>query len=183
VAVFSGPDRARLADPTFAEQDTAVRIDGSHPQQVPAGSARLGRTTLLWVVALVIGNMIMLWASGVFGWRVFAHAWPVELVLGGVLFFCLMFASLSPWYLIPGGLMVGNGLLLTYCTLTGRWSDWTYFWPLEPLLVAASIVGPFLIRRRPESGRPLLRHLAVLVLTASGLAFAIALILAVIRIP
>ena len=59
----------------------------------------------------------------------------MELVVIGVLLVALMVALPNPWLLIPAGIVMGNGFLLSYFALTGNWQDWTCLWPLEPLLV------------------------------------------------
>ncbi len=60
---------------------------------------------------IVIANMLMLWLSGIFGWKVFGIIWPMELVVVGVLLIALMIALPTVWLLIPGGIVLGNGFL------------------------------------------------------------------------
>ena len=100
------------------------------------------------VAGIVIANMLMLWVSGIFGWKVFGHIWPLELVVVGGLLFALMSSLPSPWLLIPGGIVLGNGFLFSYYALSGNWQHWTFLWPLEPLLVAGSIIAPFFLNQR-----------------------------------
>ncbi len=94
------------------------------------------RAVLLSVAGIVIANMLMLWLSGIFGWKVFGHTWPMELVVVGILLAALMSSLPSAWMLIPAGIVLGNGFLFSYYALSGYWQHWTFLWPLEPLLVA-----------------------------------------------
>jgi hypothetical protein len=122
---------------------------------------------------------LMLWVSGIFGWTVFGHIWPMELVVAGVLLVSLMVSLPSPWLLIPGGIVLGNGFLLSYFALTGKWQDWTFLWPVEPLLVAGCIIMPFLLKRLGPSGLWLTRRIGHLLLILSGLVFVISLVVGI----
>jgi len=51
------------------------------------------------------------------------------------------------WMMIPAGIVFGNALILTYCTLTGRWGDWVFLWMLEPLVIWFSIAIPVKINK------------------------------------
>jgi len=86
----------------------------------------------------------------------------------GVLLAAIMTALRSPWMLIPAGLLLGNGFLMAYFALSGRWSDWAFFWPCEPALVAAAILAPFWFARRGEQGRARVRTLGVLLMLAAA---------------
>jgi serine/threonine protein kinase len=178
VPVFSGKERGQIADAGFAAGDTDVTF--KPPKSAKTGPARSSRAALIWVTLMVTGNMAMLWASGVFGWEVFGRAWPMELVLMGVLFFALMAESGSAWFIVPGGMIMGNGFILAYCALTGRWEDWAYFWPLEPLLVAASIIAPFLTQKLRDGGSRFVRRLAIVTLVLAGILFFYSLVTAII---
>lgn len=178
VAIFSGTKKADLPDNGFAAGDTEVRLSQA---QAPASPKRGSRAALTWVTLMVLGNMLLLWASGVFGWSVMGYAWPMELVLLGLLFFLLLVESSNVWLLIPGGLVMGNGFLLTYFALTGRWSDWALLWPLEPLLVAASIIAPFWLTRQNDGGHSFVRWFGSGVLMVAGITFVISMALAIIQ--
>jgi len=118
--------------------------------------------------------------SGIFGWEVFGRAWPLELVAVSLLFMVLMAAQSSPWFLIPGGIVLGNGFLMLYSALTGWWQHWAYFWPLEPILIAASIAAPFWFNGRGEKGFRMVRTLGIFLVIISLLAIVLSLVVAVI---
>ncbi len=180
VPVFSGKARASIGDDQFASGDTEVRLSTTETAKEQA-SKQGPRGAITWLTLMVLANMIMLWASGVFGWEVFGRTWPMELILTGALFFLLMVESLSPWLLIPGGMLMGNGLLLTYYSVTGRWEDWALLWPLEPLIIAVSILAPFWLTRQSDGGRAFVRWLGNGVLLIAGITFVIALAAAILQ--
>jgi len=149
VAVFSGTARAKLADVEFAAQDTAATSQQSitaaradlKAQEPPVG--RVGEKRLSdWSIVfrslglLVLVNTLIVMFSGETGagWF-FRSGWPIELMLVAVFFGQLMINRHTPWLLIPGGLLLGEGILLGYYALSGRWGDWVFLWPLQVFLV------------------------------------------------
>jgi serine/threonine protein kinase len=196
VAVFSGPARQQITDPGFASGDTDITT-GRKSSQSQAGTGKLlGKAKTIFtppvnltevrprnvrgavlssVAGIVIANMLMLWVSGIFGWNVFGHIWPMELVVVGILLVALMVSLPSPWLLIPGGIVLGNGFLFSYFALSGMWHNWTFLWPLEPLLVACCIIAPFLLNRRGTGGLWLTRRSGNILLILSGIVFVVSL--------
>jgi serine/threonine protein kinase len=200
VAVFSGPARQQIPDADFASGDTDI-MAGEKLGQPPASTGELLSKTktiftppadltevrrqnvrgavLSSVAVIVIANMLMLWVGGISGWNVFGHIWPMELVVVGVLLVALMSSLPSPWLLIPGGIVLGNGFLLSYFALSGKWQNWTFLWPLEPLLVAGSIIAPFLLNRRGTAGLWLTRRSGNILLILSGIVFVVSLVVGI----
>jgi serine/threonine protein kinase len=200
VAVFSGVARQQIPDAGFAKGDTDVTTGkkSGQPGKSLNESIRsfksfftppaelneiqpqyVTQAVLGSVGAIVLANIIMLWAGGVFGWHLFAHTWPMELVVVGVLMVALMTSLANPWLLIPAGILLGNGLLFTFYATTSWWSGWVFLWPLEPLLVAASIVAPILIHRQGLRGRWIARRVGLILLSIAGITFAVVLILGI----
>jgi hypothetical protein len=70
-----------------------------------------------------------------------------------------MEATGSVWLLIPTGIILGNGYILTYYALTGFWRHWAFFWPLEPLLIGVTIWYTLRLADR-EDGPGQVRRLA-----------------------
>ena len=132
------------------------------------------------VGGIIFVNMVLLWLSGIFGWKVFVHAWPMEITAVGVLLSALMAALAIPWLLIPAGILMGNGLLFSYFTLTGFWSHWTFLWPLEPILVGFSIIAPFLLVRRGPRGNWLTRRIGIVLIGSAGILFILAVLFGII---
>jgi len=200
VAVFSGPARQQIPDASFASGDTDITAGRKLGQSQTSTGEFLGKAKTIFtppadltevrpqnvrgavlssVAGIVIANMLMLWVSGIFGWNVFGHIWPMELVVVGVLLVALMVSLPSPWLLIPGGIMLGNGFLLSYFALSGNWQNWTFLWPLEPLLVAGSIIAPFLLNRRGAGGLWLTRRSGNILLSLSGIVFVVSLVVGI----
>jgi serine/threonine protein kinase len=192
VAVFSGPARQKIPDAGFASGDTDITTGRHFDHSQTKTSELLSKAKTLFtppanltevrrrnvrgavlasVAGIVIANMLMLWVSGIFGWKVFAHLWPMELVVIGVLLVALMISLPSSWLLIPGGIVLGNGFMFSYFALSGKWQNWTFLWPLEPLLVAGSIIAPFLLNRRGTGGLWLTRRSGNILLILSGIVF------------
>jgi hypothetical protein len=200
VAVFSGQARQKIPDAGFASGDTDISTSRNFDRPKtktgellkkaktiftpPAGLTEVppknaARAVLFSVAGIVITNMLMLWLSGIFGWKIFGLIWPMELVVVGVLLVALMVSLPSPWLLIPGGIVLGNGFLLSYFALSGNWQAWTILWPLEPLLVAVCIIAPFLLARRGAGGQWLTRRIGNSMLILSVLVFIVSLCISI----
>jgi serine/threonine protein kinase len=179
VAVFSGPARQRIPDAGFASGDTAITTGSKNIAGLPritesvkilfTPPARYGdvppkhvtAAALYSVGAIIFVNMVLIWLGGIFGVKVWGHAWPLEIIAAGILLSALMAALANPWLLVPAGILMGNGLLFSFFTLTGWWSLWTILWPLEPLLVGVSIVAPFWMVRQGRRGAWLARRIGI----------------------
>lgn len=109
---------------------------------------------------------ILLAASLLGRWEIWALAWPLEIIalaLGFALAAVLMRAG---GLAIPAAILGANGLLLGYCTLTSRWGAWALLWPLEPLAIGLGLLVLAYAKRSPGA------WLAGLVLTGiAGLGF------------
>jgi serine/threonine protein kinase len=197
VAVFSGPARQQIADAGFASDDTDVTFGKKNaatlnqlagqvkeiftpPAEVGlVHTKRVAAAALYSVGGIIFVNLALIWLGGVFGVKVWNHAWPLEIVAVGVLLSALMAALANPWLLIPAGIVMGNGLLFTFYSMTGWWNLWKFFWPLEPLLVGLSIIAPFLLIRLRERGRWLARRIGVTLLVLAGLTFSLSVLLGI----
>ena len=70
--------------------------------------------------------------------------------------------------LIPVGILIGNGILFSYYSLTGFWFHWTFLWPLEPLLIAGVVFGTLWLVRREKNYPGLARPLGYLAAAAAA---------------
>lgn len=200
VAVFSGVARQHIPNNGFASGDTDVRsgekpgsassgvldfiravqvVLGLQPTERELPPKKVGPAVLYAVGWIVLVNMAMLWAGGVFGWKVFGRAWPMELIAAGTLLAVIMAALANPWLLIPAGITLGTGFLLVYSSLTGWWKQWIVFWPLVPILVGMCIVGAVLLGQQGRQGQWLSRRLGILMVLASVAAFVPILVLSI----
>jgi tRNA A-37 threonylcarbamoyl transferase component Bud32 len=181
VVIFSGDARQNILDASFAADETDVTLGRKiDPSAQKADGKSTTRAALGGVGVLIGVNLLLLWLSGIFGWDVFGRTWPLELVSVGVLLLALMAALAEPFLLVPGGILLGNGLILLYCSLTGWWQHWAIFWPLEPILIAVSIIAPFWFKRRGARGTSMLRTLGIFLVIVSILAIIFSLVVATI---
>jgi hypothetical protein len=105
-------------------------------------SLLIGLTLILLGLLFLAGNLLLQSSGGAFfpGLR----AWPI-LVVGAGLLFCLppfLFPAqrgLSGLF-IPGLPVLTTGVLLFIASMTGNWSIWAIFWPLEVLSVAVAFI-------------------------------------------
>jgi len=91
-------------------------------------------------IPLLTTGVILLAASLLHRWNIWAAAWPFE-VLGLALGFTLaaIFMRL-PALAIPAFILGANGFLLLFCNLTGLWQAWALLWPIEPLSIGLGLL-------------------------------------------
>ncbi len=198
VAVFSGPARQQIPDAGFASGDTDITFGKEIRSNVskitdqvkdlftppvkydPVVPKHVTAATLYSVGAIVFVNLVLLWLSGIFGWKVFGRSWPLEIIAVGVLLSALMAALATPWLLIPAGILMGNGLIFSFFALTGWWKAWTFLWPLEPLLVGVSIVAPFVLVRQGSRGDWLARRIGLALIAVAVIIFFISVLFGIV---
>jgi serine/threonine protein kinase len=187
VAVLSGTAREKITDAGFAKDDTNASVsrpasaERAAAQARPAAEAakesllagRPGWLAILGTLGLLFGcNMMAIMISGLLGHDFFSHGWPVEVFLAGLVLCAIMVTTGSVWLLIPAGIVVGNGIILSYYALTGFWNHWSFLWPLEPFLVIGTIVLTIWLAGLGDRSRQLSRALGLalgLVALASSL--------------
>lgn len=187
VAVLSGTAREKITDAGFAKDDTNASVSRlasaeraaaqARPAAEPAKESLLaGRPAwlaILGTLGLLFGcNMMAIMISGLLGHDFFSHGWPVEVFLAGLVLCAIMVTTGSVWLLIPAGIVVGNGIILSYYALTGFWNHWSFLWPLEPFLVIGTIVLTIWLAGLGDRSRQLSRALGLalgLVALASSL--------------
>jgi len=97
-------------------------------------------------------NLLAVWIGGLSGrWGLFRTGWPLELLAISIGLFLIMYALNIVWLLIPAGILLGNGLLFSYCQLSGRWEHWAFLWPLEPIVIGGSIWLTFRLAKDKQS--------------------------------
>jgi hypothetical protein len=117
------------------------------------------RSILSTIWILIITNLLFVWLGAILGWRIFEKGWPVELFLVGLGLCMVMTASESIWVLIPTGIILGNGVLFAYYSLTGFWNHWVFLWPLEPLLIVGTVWLTIWLADREQLSRQVSRLL------------------------
>ena len=169
--VFSGISRKQITDHHFADADTDTGLkpssDASHYSGHASPLDHLFSTLTvtfgklrIFHIGVILGvfgglalflfmNMIAVMFSTLGGHNVFPKAWPIEVFLVANLLIMIGWGVEIHWLMLPAGIVFGNALILTYCALTGRWSDWVFLWMLEPLIIGFSIAIPVKISRIP----------------------------------
>jgi hypothetical protein len=162
VAVFSGADRERITENSFADDDTqapptegpaAERDDESLLDQVP------------WPIVAAAGvpllvNLLALLFIAVSGRdELLSLAWPVELLLvAGALALIMGFLE-ALWMLALVGILAGNGLIFLYSTLTGDWRQWIFLWAVDLWLIGGVVWLTIWLSRHHKRPRELSRVL------------------------
>jgi serine/threonine protein kinase len=144
-------------------------VDGNVPGSVTtAFPGGVTTAALAFGLSLVVTNLLVV-SIGVAtrNWGAYGYGWPFELCLVSMGLGLLMAALSAIWFFIPAGLLLGNGLLLAFYSLTGAWSYWAFLWPLEPVLVFAVIWLAIRWARQPESARRLAQRLGIIMAGAS----------------
>ncbi|MFP4344887.1 MAG: serine/threonine-protein kinase [Anaerolineales bacterium] len=170
VAVFSGKARERLAEEGFAADETDVTLGARLKGIARFRRGRTGEAIAGGLVLALVGNLLLLTLGGAAGsWGAFERGWPMELWLVGAICAFIMAQVESIWLLIPTILLMGNGLLMSYSALTGRWNQWAFLWIFEVWLVLGAIFFPIYLAKKPARARALSRSLGI-PLTVAGAA-------------
>ncbi len=167
VAVFSGTSRGQLANATFAAEETDASLgpkleaelaalkEAEKQQQTAQSTVTVARNNSLAeqsqalstagavvtaVVALIIANLIMVMAMGLFNsGDTYAYFWPAELALVAGGLFYIMKPTKSIWLMIPAGILLGLSFLFTFSNVFDAWEAWAYIWPLVIFLVMGTV--------------------------------------------
>jgi hypothetical protein len=168
-AVFSGESRREITDQSFTQQDTDPDLARTLEGKIPAPRAQTVSAPLplpsplqnliakpLNVPGAVLGSLaailvVNLCASmnlSITGLNVYRYGWAFEIFLAAGFLAMIMWAVEKHWMLVPIIILFGNAMILAYCSITGRWSDWLFLWMLEPLIVGAAVTIPLQIARK-----------------------------------
>lgn len=202
VNVISGTARERVTDAGFAAEDTDISV-GPAPAAAPTvdrvervrqawlrssaqlerfqGKHGVGKAILAALGLLVVGNLLIVSIGGMLNdWSIFGRGWPIEMLWVGAGLALIMYAAAARWLIIPVALVLGNGVLMSYYSLTNWWHHWTFLWPLEPFLLAAAIVLTVWLVRRGEAGRQVARNLGGYLVQISLLWSAVVAVIAIV---
>ncbi|MFZ5820786.1 MAG: hypothetical protein ACOYYJ_12875, partial [Chloroflexota bacterium] len=88
---------------------------------------------------LTTGGILML-ASLLDNWEIWALAWPLEVISLALGFALAAIFMRVAGLAIPAIIIGVNGLVLGFCNLTGLWAAWALLWPVEPLSVGLGLL-------------------------------------------
>jgi len=98
--------------------------------------------------AILLINLCASMNLAITGLNVYRYGWAFEIFLVAGFLAMIMWAVQKHWMLVPIIILFGNAMILSYCAITGRWSDWVFLWMLEPLIVGAAVYIPLQIAKR-----------------------------------
>ncbi len=163
----SAADEA-IASAKAALSDAGVALQGAAdawlwaevpPTDAPVERRGVSRAILYAVGLVVIGNLVAVLLGLITRWwGIYHRGWPFELLLVGLGLCLIMEASASVWLHIPMGIVLGNGLLFSFYAITGAWRWWAFLWPLEPLIIAGSVLFAVWLSGQGNRGRQIARH-------------------------
>lgn len=144
-------------------------------EQSDGACGGVARSIFSALTLLVVVNLGLFWVAGAADrWAIYEIGWPIQLFLLSMALCMIMIAVGRSGMLIPIGLIFGNGIILSYYSLTGHWEHWTYLWPLEVLLVIGVIWLTVSVSGRGKFSRRFSRLIGwVLWLLAAGMSYVI----------
>jgi serine/threonine protein kinase len=131
----------------------------AQPDTIPLPKWNVGQAALIGAGTLVTANLCavsLLIATN--NGHIFGNGWPMEIVLAGLLLALLMGASGNAFLLIPAGIVVGTGAVMTFYATTNLWNLWVFCWPIMPLIVGASIAGGLKLAQRGKDAYQVVRR-------------------------
>ena len=83
---------------------------------------------------------ILVYALVFNSWSIWAVVWPLIVIALGFGFALSSIAMRVSGLAIPAVIILVNGLVLGFCTMTGMWKVWAVVWPIEPLSVGIGLL-------------------------------------------
>jgi serine/threonine protein kinase len=163
ISVISGTARKSITNTDFAKDQTdavpdakaaaaagaATGQSGSAPAVMVETKAidwwglfkKYGLITLIWFGIIIGANLIFASVVAFTGsLDIFVHGWPLQILVVGLAFAYVMFATRWLWVSILTNALVITGVLSTYYWLTGNWANWTLWMLIAPVVVGTIIV-------------------------------------------
>ena len=111
-------------------------------------------------------GVILLAASLLSRWSIWAYAWPLEILALALGFTLAAIFMRLPALAIPAFILGLNGLLMAFCSLTGLWQAWALLWPIEPLSIGLGLLVLSLFNRSHGA-----RVAAIVLFSIAGVGF------------
>jgi serine/threonine-protein kinase len=173
-----------MPDAKFAAAETGTVVS----QQLAAEDSIFGETgerkrvgvvvpIVIAVGILLAGNSVMVTLAGLLDWwEIYEYGWTVELFLVTLGLCVIMLYTRVIWLLIPIGIILVNGVALSFCQILNAWGLCSVFWILDLWIVAGIVFLTIWLGRQGEWARRLSRPLAQLL----GLASAVSILVVVV---
>ena len=162
ISVISGTARKNITNTDFAKDqtdavpDVKVAAAGAAASQSSGAQAvvvetksidwwglikKYGLITLMWFGIIIGANLIFASVVAFTGsLDIFVHGWPLQILVVGLAFAYVMFATRWLWVSILTNALIITGVLSTYYWLTGNWTNWTLWMLIAPVVVGTIIV-------------------------------------------
>jgi len=98
-------------------------------------------------VPILATGLILLVASVLNAWGIWAWLWPAELLAVATGFFAAGLYMRNIWLGIPAAIIGLNGMVFQFCAITGLWGWWSVLWTIEPLSVGLPLLAIGLLHR------------------------------------
>ena len=140
------------------------------PEQKPSRSIIL-YNTLLMVAGLVGVNLVAVFIS-LFAkdFSTFEMIWPANIFFVAMFFALLMAQLRNLWLLIPTGILLGTGFLMSYSSITNWWHHWDYLWPLQVIVAIIPVAATFLLFQEKDHGKSKMPNLGQKLASISAIA-------------
>jgi hypothetical protein len=109
------------------------------PPILVRGKQGLGALFIPGLPILTTGGILLL-ASVLDAWSVWAWLWPMELISLATGFVLAAVYMRLVWFLIPATIIGLNGVVFQFCAITGLWNWWSVLWLAEPLAVGIALL-------------------------------------------
>jgi tRNA A-37 threonylcarbamoyl transferase component Bud32 len=166
ISVISGTARQNITNTDFAKDQTdAVPAASAAAAGAGAGVAasqsggaqnvvvetkaidwwglvkKYGLIALIWLSIIVGVNMVFASIVALTGrLDIFVLGWPLQILVLGMAFAYLMYATRWLWVSVLTNAIVITGVLSSYYWLTGNWANWTLWMLIAPVVVVTTIV-------------------------------------------
>ncbi len=127
---------------------------------VPVRRGDIGRAFVYALSIIALVNLgVVLFSLTTRLWGTFVRGWPFELLVVGLGLCIIMEAWPWPWLVLPTGIILGNGVLMAFYSITGFWALWSWLWPLELMLIIGTFVFTIWLTGQGNRGRHITRYL------------------------
>jgi len=162
----SDAEPAADADTVMGQQ--VARKDAARREGTEGERSNIAVEVLSAVAIVIIGNTVMVTMAGLLDWwEIYDYGWTIELFLVSLGLCVIMGSTRIIWMLIPIGIILGNGILLSFSQIFDAWGLWSFLWILEIWIVGGTVWLTIWLGRQGEWVHRLSRPLAQILGLAS----------------